>query len=138
MEYSLINPSDPYTFIAADKEIAALVVAIINPAYGGETEDHNEEMRIPIFIFGGFEEWYQDEFGRAPKDGLIERKADVAQALDSFMLGGFRDRTRYTAALEAIDDPEKRKAFIEKWNDGRTSLNNISSFAHSLSEQMRG
>lgn len=34
MEYELINPSDPYTFIAEDFETTALVVLVFGVAYG--------------------------------------------------------------------------------------------------------
>lgn len=50
MEYELINPSDPYTFIAEDFETAALVVLVLSPAYGAVSKDGSQE--VPVFIFG--------------------------------------------------------------------------------------
>lgn len=91
---------------------------------------------MPIFIFGGFDEWYQEEFGRTPTEGMAARKKDVGDALASFMLGRFGDRERYNAALEAIDDPAKADAFKEKWQDRRTSLNNIGGVAHSIGNKL--
>ena len=132
MEYELHNPSDPYTFIAADKEVATLVIGLLSPAFGADTQDGAEENRVPVFIFGGYDEWYQEEFGRTPVDGLNARKKEVGEAMQSFMLGGFEDRARYNAALEAIDDPAKRDAFMAKWQDGRSSLNNIGGAAHEI------
>lgn len=131
-EYELINPSDPYTFVAADKEVAALVIGNLSLAFGAETKDEAEADRVPIFMFGGFDEWYQKEFGRTPTEGMTARKKEVSDALASFMLGRFEDRARYNAALEAIDDPAKVEAFKEQWQDGRTSLNNIGGVAHSI------
>lgn len=132
MEYELYNPSDPYTFVAADKEVAALAVNLLSQAFGAGTQDNNKENKVPIFIFGGFDEWYQEEFGRTPVDGLRGRMKEVGEVMQSFVLGGFRDRARYNAALEAIDDPVKRKAFIEQWQDGRSSFNNIGCAAHGI------
>lgn len=132
MEYELHNPSDPYTFIAADKEVAALVIGLLSPAFGAGTQDGADENRVPIFIFGGYDEWYQGEFDRTPVEGLNARMKEVGQAMQSFMLGRFEDRARYNAALEAIDDPVKRDAFIAKWQDGRSSLNNIGGAAHGI------
>lgn len=132
MEYELHNPSAPYTFIAADKEVAALCVALLSTAFGADTEDGSEEYRVPVFILGGFPEWYQEEFGRTLDEGLKARMKEVGEALQSFMLGRFEDRARYNAALEAIDDPEKLEAFKEKWQDGRSSLNNIGGVAHEI------
>ena len=136
MEYELHNPSDPYTFIAADKEVAALAIGLLSPAFGAGTQDDAEENRVPIFIFGGYDEWYQEEFGRTPVEGLNARMKEVGEALQSFMLGRFEDRARYNAAIEAIDDCEKRKAFIEKWQDGRSSLNNIGGTARGIGKAL--
>ena len=55
MEYELYNPSDPYTFIAESREVAAIVVALISTTYGADTQDGNPENHIPIFLFGGFD-----------------------------------------------------------------------------------
>ena len=136
LEYTLHNPSDPYTFLAEDQEVAALVVGILSTAFGADTEDENEDNHIPIFILGGYNEWYQDRFSRTPEKGLEARKKAVGDALLSFMLGGFKDRDRYNAALDAIDDPAKRDAFMQKWQDGRTSLNDIGSEAHRIGRKL--
>ena len=135
-EYELINPSDPYTFLAPDKEVAALVIGNLSLAFGAETKDEKEDERVPIFLFGGFDQWYQEEFGRTPTEGLVARKKEVGEALVSFMLGHFQDRERYNAALEAIDDPAKAEAFKDKWQDGRTSLNDIGGVAHSIGKRI--
>lgn len=135
MEYELINPSDPYTFIAADYETAVLAVLCLGPAYGAKPKGDGED--VPIFLFGGAVEWYTDKFGHTPDDGLDEKGQAVADALASFMLGGFEDRRRYNAALAAIDDPEKKARFIDEWQDGRSSLNDIGGEAHRLSERLR-
>ena len=135
MEYELINPSDPYTFIAADYETAVLTVFCLGPAYGAKPKGGGED--VPIFIFGGAVEWYTEKFGRSPDDGLDEKGRAVADALASMMLGGFEDRRRYELALSAIDDPEKKSRFIDEWQDGRSSLNNIGGAAHRLAERIR-
>ena len=136
MEYELINPSDPYTFIAEDKETAALTIFLLGTLYGAETENREEENSIPVFILGGSEEWYIKEFGRTPEEGFAHKKEAVKKALASFMLGHFRDRQRYEAALQAIDDPDKKKIFIENWQDACSSLNDIGTRAHQYAEQI--
>lgn len=138
IEYEFINFSDPYTFKAENCETAALVVLLAGPAYGAETKDSDPELHIPIFLVGGDPAaWYKEKFGRTPVEGLDALKGHVADAFASFMLGGFEDRARYEAALKAIDDPEKRKKFIEEWQDGRSSLNDIGTWAHSLADKLR-
>ncbi len=136
VEYELINPSDPYTFIAPDKEVAALVVFTISTLYGAKSKDGLEE--IPVFIFGGSAEWYQGEFGRTPDEGLADRRKQVAGALESFMYGHFEDRKRYEAALKAITDLERLDQFKAEWQDGHSSLNDIGTYAHEMAKRIRG
>lgn len=136
MEYELKNPSDPYTFIADDLEVAALVVFSISTLYGAVGKEGDSV--VPIFIFGGATEWYKEQFGRTPDDGLEAKKEELATALSSMMYGGFEDRRRYEAALSAITDPEKRENFIAEWQDGHSSLNDIGTFCHKLAKSLKG
>lgn len=134
MEYELKNPSDPYTFIASDLEVAALVVFSISTMYGAEAKEGGAS--VPIFIFGGAREWYAEQFGRTPDEGRAERMKELAAALSSMMYGGFNDRRRYEAALGAITDPDKKEKFIEEWQDGCSSLNNIGTYCHKLAKRL--
>lgn len=135
MEYELINPSDKYTFVAPDLEVAALTVFTLSFSYGAEPKDNGED--VPIFIFGGADKWYEEKFGRKFEDGIALRKGELADALRSMMLGGFEDRERYNAALEAITDDEKRADFISKWQDGRSSLSDIGTHAHKIGSMLK-
>lgn len=135
MEYELFNPSDPYTFIAEDLETAALVVLIFGTAYGAKPKDGGED--VPILLFGNALKWYQEHFGRTPDDGLISKKQAVADAMESMMFGNFQDRERYEAALAAITDPDKKAEFMEAWQEGCSSLNNIGQAAHNLAKKLR-
>lgn len=131
MEFNLINPSDPYTFIAADLEVAALTVFSIGAGYGAVSSDNKE--RVPIF---NQMEWFVEKFGCTPDEALKERKKELAEALSSMMFGSFEDRKRYEAALSAIDDEEKKKEFIVKWQDGISSLNDIGTYCHKLADKL--
>lgn len=134
MEYELINPSDPYTFYADDLETAALVVFALSTSYGAEAKEGGES--VPVFIFGGAEEWYAERFGRTPVDGLEAKREQLAAALGSMMLGNFEDRRRYEAALAAITDLNKKEEFIVAWQDGRSSLNDIGTHCHKLAGKL--
>lgn len=134
MQYELINPSDPYTFLAEDRESATLVVFFLGTMYGAKSQDGQEE--VPLFLFGGAKEWYQNEFGRTPDEGLEAKKEAVANALLSFMYGYFEDRRRYDAALNAITEDDKREQFIAEWQDGRSSINDIGTYAHKLGKKL--
>ena len=136
MEYELKTPSDPYTFLAADFEVATLTVFSISTLYGAEAKEGGES--VPIFLFGGAREWYIEQFGRTPDEGKEAKKEELATALSSMMYGGFEDRRRYEAALTAITDPEKREKFITEWQDGHSSLNDIGTYCHELAKRLRG
>lgn len=116
MEYELKNPSDPYTFFAEDLEVASLVVFSISTLYGAEAKEGGDS--VPIFIFGGAKEWYIEQFGRTPDEGLKAKREALAEALSSMMYGGFEDRRRYEAALTAITDTEKKRRLLQS---GRTA-----------------
>lgn len=134
MKYRLANPSDPYTFEADDDETAALTVFMLSTAYGANIE--SGEVRVPIFILGGAEEWYKEKFGRNVEEGIIAKRKQVAAALNSMTLGNFEDRRRYEAALSAITEPDKKAEFIAKWYDGRSSLNDIGTRCHEIAEAL--
>lgn len=136
MQFELINPSDPYTFIASDLEVAALTVFLLSTMYGAKAED--SELKVPIFLFSDPKEWYQKEFGRTTDEGLKLRKEEVSEALASFVFGDFADRKRYEAALRAITNSEKREEFMKEWHDGRSSLNDIGAKAHQLAKRLSG
>lgn len=53
------------------------------------------------------------------------------------MFGGFEDRRRYELALSAIDDSEKKARFIDDWQDGHSSLNDIGGKAHRLAAKLK-
>ena len=49
MEYELINPSDPYTFLAADQETAALVIGILGTSYAAKPKEGDREVpSVPV------------------------------------------------------------------------------------------
>jgi len=122
MQYEINNPSDPYTFVADSHEVAALVILLLGPAYGATPENGDDNLRVPIFLFGGTYVWYRETFGREAHEGMEALEAEVADTLDSVMLGHFEDRRRYNLALASIDDPAKRQAFIDEWQGGATSM----------------
>lgn len=127
MQYKLINPSDPYTFLASSHEAAALTVFVLSTNFGAESE---EGETVPIFLFGGSEEWYIENFGRTVEEGIDALRPEIAESLCSFMLGDFEDRKRYELALSLIDDESKKEKFKEEWQEAHSSYSNIGAFAH--------
>lgn len=138
MQYELINPSDPYTFIAENNEVATLTVFSLGIAYGAQNQEG--ETVTPVFLFSSRDNaanWYKDTFKRTTDEGLEANLNAVADALDSMMLGNFEDRKRYQTALEYIDDEEKREKFKAEWQDARSSMNDIGTYAHNLAKKLK-
>ena len=138
MTYELINPSDTYIFEAPNREVAALAVGMINTMYGARTENDDPLWAIPFLGFSDPEKWYIQTFGRTICDGLDALASELADALDSFTLCGFKQYRFYQAACNAIDDPAKKQAFIAEWDDAhRSSINNIGEQARQLAKMVR-
>lgn len=137
--YEIINPSDHATFIAPNRMIAALVVVLLGGgAYGGRAEIDDEANGVPIFLLGGFDEWWKETFPDEDLEGVSARhRVALAKSLRSVTYARFADRHLFDSAMAAIDDPAKREAFIEEWNDRkRTSMTNIMGRAHDLAQRM--
>lgn len=133
MFYELINPSDPYTFEAKDRETAALAVFLLSTSYGAHClTEEREEDDVPVFLFGGSKEWYQDTFKRTPDEGLAILKEDVRECLKSFVYGHESDRQTYQLAIDGITDEEKKAEFIKHWHDKHSSLNDIGDVAFKI------
>ena len=119
MIYELINPSDRVHF--------------------GATPSDETCPDVPILLFGDAEAWWGEAFPTEPSlDGWLERNTGkVATALRSVCYGDLTERRLYDSAVAAIDDPDKRSAFVARWNDAhRSSLNDIMGRAHQVADQI--
>lgn len=134
MVYKLINPSDPYTFIAENQEVAALTVFLLSTMCGAKSQDGT--MDVPV-LFSNAYEWYVENFNRTPEEGIAENTQLLADSLDSFLYGGFGDRKTFEAAYELMESEEKRREYRSIWNDKRTSLSNFCETAYSLAKVLR-
>lgn len=131
MLYELINPSDPYVFRADSFPVAVTTAWLISSMYGAKPEDGDDYFGIPAFMEDLAKE-YKEQFGDSIEDFINKYNTEIVDALQSLVLGGFKDYRQYLLAVEAIDDPEKLMAFREKWNDRRSSMNDICKHAKEL------
>lgn len=113
MKFDLINPSDTYHFEAKDLEIAAVMVCVLGGGkYAAEAmgEDKAEANNVPLFLFGGHDEWFTRKFGMRFEDTvehcIQHRRGDLAKSFASVTLA----------------------------NGPRSSLNDIGGRAHALAE----
>lgn len=137
--YTLINPSDPYTFEAPSDEIAALAVLLLgNGAYGADNEQG--EQVVPVMLgqdYGRIDRWYQDRFGRCLEDGLEALGRQAGDCLGTFFLGSVADYRSLVAVLAGMEDRQVR-AFLRVWHSQhQTSTNNIGQVAHRLGRQLQ-
>lgn len=135
--WEIINPSDKYTIIAERFEVAAAATLLLGSGRLALDPEDEGGQRLPLFLFGGHEEFIKEHFSGDLDAWLDGHKAEVATALDSVLLGGFDRRADYNAAIAAIDDPAKLLAFKTAWQDKRSSMNDIGGCAHRLAEHLR-
>lgn len=135
MFYEIINPSDCVMISAPTFEVAALATILLgNGQYGAKPQDGGED--VPIFLFSSWRAWVKERFGFDEAETMLEQhKADVAATLRTACTGSFSDRELFDAALAAITQEGKRKAFLADWDDKRrTSLTQITNRANELAD----
>lgn len=113
-EAEISNPSDKAFCCIDDWEAACLAVNMVgNGKYGLHSrQDGGKDM--PIFIFGGTDNWWKKEFGMDRFKHLEEVGSyRIAQALKSFRLDGERtsmnDFTEYAHQLaKSLEAPNEK------------------------------
>ncbi len=69
---------------------------------------------------------------------VTEAKIELADCLDSCLIGKPLDRETYRAGLDLIDDPVKRDKWREKWHQDRlSSMNDIGGRARAMAAKLR-
>lgn len=88
--YEIINPSDECYLSGNDLEaVCAAGLMLGKGKYGINEVDGDEAM--PIFLFGGHDEWWQGKFGHVFADYFVEKNyAAVAAVLKTFRYASTR------------------------------------------------
>ncbi|MFI2810174.1 hypothetical protein [Microbulbifer sp. JSM ZJ756] len=90
MRREISNPSDKATIDCSDREAACLAVLILGQGKYGIIDDEGDQ-GMPIFVFGGVEEWIEDTFGKSIEQFQESvSHARLAAALESVQLEGVR------------------------------------------------
>lgn len=135
MLFELINPSDKIHFEASSRAIADVCVVSISSMYAA-TEINPETLEEiwsgGILQFSGIDT-LKEAHGIDDLDKwIIENTEDMNTCFKSFAYGSVKDFYFYKKAVASIDDPEKKQAFIDDWDDKhRSSMNKIVAYAHS-------
>jgi hypothetical protein len=145
--FDLINPSDNYVLETDDPEAAAIACILLGDGQYGlthvEQRPGDVDCSVPIFMFGGMDDWFRDKFHRSAKDSAHlyidgDRRPTLIAALDSLMCGTVADLKSYKDALEAITVDSKRDEFKFKWLDHRRgSMNNVGKVAMNWVKKLR-
>ncbi len=134
MIFEIMNPSDKYTIEA--KEFATACIACL--AIGGSSYGLQEiggEHEMPIFLFGGCDEWFLEKFELIPDD-LFEQipKIDLIMCLESIVIG---DRDRYLLELGELEGDDAKMLWSEWHEKYRSSTNDIGGRAISLAQKLK-
>lgn len=132
----IVNPSDEYTIAHKDELILAVACSLLGRGkYALEAKDGRRV--CPMFLFGGSDEWFAAKGVPDLVAFLRVRGMEVADALESVLIGGYRDREELDEATAKMT-PEEKEAFLFKRHDRhRTSMNNIGAAAKSLAKLVR-
>jgi len=129
--YELCNPSDPYTFYAPTVEVAGVAACLLSTGFGAVSIDGEE--RTPILF--GWDEWLTEK--GIDETWFKTHALEIADALDSFMIGDAARRADVDSMLELLP-PEKRNQWVaERQERRRSSLNKIGERAYELAQKFR-
>jgi hypothetical protein len=76
MLWEISNPSDAYTMEAPSLQIAACAVFMLGRGCFGATCEESD-LRVPIFIFGGAEDWAKENGMPDLGDYITEHREEV-------------------------------------------------------------
>lgn len=132
--YSLINPSDRYTFYAPNIEIAAMVVCSLSTSYGAQCVDVDNDDQTPVFF--GWKEWLAEH---KVDEAFCKRHAlDVAAALDSLAIVDAAERPAYESGLASCATELDKRGYAAKWHDkNRSSMADIRARAVQIASVLR-
>ncbi|MDN7179074.1 hypothetical protein M0D69_13835 [Caballeronia sp. SEWSISQ10-4 2] len=141
MLFEIINPSDPYTVVAEDKEIAAVACVVLGAGSYAFRPIDGGEFEVPLFLFGRHAEWFKATFDATTTEVIDRvmdaRRAELADCLDSVLYGDAEMRARFESDT-ANDTPKQRYAAKLAFQKQASSLNDIGMNAYRTAVQLRG
>jgi len=133
--YEIANPSDAITIESDDGIAAGLAITMISNGQYCINDEHDKSP-VPMFIFGGFEEWMKEK-GLNLDTYVKENAVKMAEALESVLYGGFSDRKIFESATAKMSKENALK-FREEWNESkRSSMNNIGLVCQNYAKRLR-
>ena len=138
LHYEVINPSDKVTFVCEDPIIAAVVIILLGKGqYGGDCHEDDNKC-VPLFMFGGFEDWWKEHVGDTKiADYIAQNTPTISEALESCMCMGIEQRKAIAKAKEHMTEEQYRKYIAEVNNDHRSSMNDICGRAFEIAKRLK-
>jgi hypothetical protein len=142
MLYTITNPSDPYTIEANSLEVAAVACIFLGRGQYEFKPVEDTGETVPFFMFGGTDEWFEKHFGKTvdvvTDEVMANRLQELADCLDSCLIGKVGDREPYFKGLEAFVDPKERQEYWFAYHDKkRSSFNDIGGRAKKMAANFR-
>lgn len=134
--YELINMSDAYTFTAASPAVAACACLFVGEGmYAAEDRETGDKV-CPILLDGGTcDAWFRETFDAEFEPFIAAHKAEIADALDSLVIG---NRADFDAGLALCASEAQRDAWRTGWHERhRTSMNDIGGRGRRLAAALR-
>ncbi len=138
MIHEIINPSDKYTIECDDMALLTASIFLLGEGLYGTTSEETD-YQVPLTVFGAKDgvSVFKDEFGFDLSEYIGTHKKEIAECLNSVCLGDFEERKLYFSALDKIEDPERKKAFINEWfEEKQSSTNEIGQRAYALANHL--
>lgn len=140
--YEIVNPSDAYTMRSDNPAAAAAACLLLGGgSYGLTAIDPPDAEGVPVMLFwdeARLNAWWADRFGGDIGAFISERRADIAEALESVVIGSATDRKACERALTMIEGEDAQREWREKWHDDkRSSMNDIGAAAIANARALR-
>lgn len=133
--YKIENPSDAYTLKADDPKVAQMATLLLGQGAYGLTDEQDNTV-LPIFLLGGGSEWLAREFGDH-KTWIAEHLAELADCLESVIIGGFSARRDVDDALSCMPEDQRADYLKRRHDRQRSSMNDIGQRAQELARALR-
>lgn len=133
--YSIINMSDALTLKSDNFKIAAVAIALLGGGnYGLETESDEGSM-TPILM--GWDDFFKENGIDNLENYIKENKLEIAEVLQSVMLGKIIDRPMLDIEMANIAENKLEAWIIDRNDKLRSSMNNIELTAHTYAAALK-
>lgn len=135
--YELINPSDPYTLVSDDPNVAAVACMILGEGWYSLRDEAGQSV-CPIFLPGADpDDWLRPRCGLSAEEFLTAHRVEIAECLETVLIGGFGDRVEVQAATSRMTTEAATSWLTERHDRRRSSLNDIGKRARGIAAALR-